>query len=44
MALLNPMRILIVEDDALVASGLKQGLLQLGYTADVATSAEMAES
>lgn len=38
------MRILIVEDDALVASGLKQGLLQLGYTVDVATSAEMAES
>lgn len=38
------MRILIVEDDELVASGLKQGLLQLGYTVDVAGSAEMAET
>ncbi|HJV92482.1 MAG TPA: response regulator [Azonexus sp.] len=38
------MRILIVEDDALVASGLKQGLQQLGYTVDVAGSAETAET
>jgi DNA-binding response OmpR family regulator len=38
------MRILIVEDDALVASGLKQGLLQQGYTVDVAGSAEAAET
>ena len=38
------MRILIVEDDALVADGLKQGLQQLGYTVDVATSAEEAEA
>jgi DNA-binding response OmpR family regulator len=36
------MRILIVEDEALVAQGLKQGLAQLGYTVDVATSAEEA--
>lgn len=34
------MRILIVEDDVLVAKGLKQGLQQLGYTVDVAGSAE----
>lgn len=38
------MRILIVEDDALVASGLKQGLQQLSYTVDVAISAEAAEA
>jgi len=38
------MRLLIVEDDTLVASGLKQGLLQLGYTVDVAASAEAAET
>ncbi len=38
------MRILIIEDDELVASGLKQGLLQQGYTVDVAISAEMAET
>ncbi len=37
------MRILIVEDDSLVAHGLKQGLQQLGYTCDVAHSAEEAE-
>jgi DNA-binding response OmpR family regulator len=37
------MRILVVEDDVLVASGLKQGLQQLGYTVDVAHSAEDAE-
>lgn len=37
------MRILIVEDDKLVAQGLKQGLQQLGYTVDVAGSAEEAE-
>lgn len=37
------MRILIVEDDRLVARGLKEGLQQLGYTCDVAHSAEEAE-
>lgn len=37
------MRILIVEDDSLVAQGLKEGLQQLGYTCDVARSAEEAE-
>ena len=36
------MRILIVEDDALVAQGLKQGLQQLNYTVDVAGTAEEA--
>lgn len=38
------MRILVLEDDRLVASGLKQGLQQLGYTVDVAGSAEQAAS
>jgi DNA-binding response OmpR family regulator len=38
------MRILIVEDDSLVAQGLKQGLQQQGYTVDVAGSAEEAEN
>lgn len=38
------MRILVVEDEQLVAQGLKQGLMQLGYTVDVASSAEEAES
>jgi DNA-binding response OmpR family regulator len=37
------MRVLIVEDDDLVACGVKQCLLQAGYTADVAGSAEAAE-
>lgn len=37
------MRILVVEDDALVASGIKQGLINAGYTADVVGSAEGAE-
>jgi two-component system response regulator QseB len=36
------MRVLIVEDDELVASGLKQGLQQLQYTVDGAASAEEA--
>jgi len=36
------MRILVVEDEALVAQGLKHGLVQQGYTVDVATSAEEA--
>lgn len=36
------MRILVVEDDSLVASGLKQGLTQAGYTVDLAGSAEEA--
>ncbi len=35
------MRILIVEDEPLVAQGLKQGLEQLRYTVDVASSAEL---
>ena len=38
------MRILVVEDEPLVAQGLKQGLEQLRYTVDVASSAEEAES
>lgn len=38
------MRILVVEDEPLVAQGLKQGLVQLGYTVDLAGSAEEAES
>lgn len=37
------MRLLIVEDDSLLAQGLKQGLRQLGYTVDIASSAEEAE-
>ena len=37
------MRILIVEDDGLVASGIKQGLRHFGYTVDLAASAEEAE-
>jgi DNA-binding response OmpR family regulator len=36
------MRILIVEDDDLVAKGLKQGLQQMQYTVDLARSAEEA--
>lgn len=38
------MRILIVEDEPLVAQGLKEALVQLRYTVDVAASAEEAES
>ncbi|HZX31056.1 MAG TPA: response regulator [Rhodocyclaceae bacterium] len=38
------MRLLIVEDDTLVALGLKQSLGQAGYTVDLATSAEEAEA
>lgn len=37
------MRILVVEDDSLVARGLKQGLSRVGYTVDLAGSAEAAE-
>ena len=37
------MRVLIVEDEALLATSLKQGLQQAGYTVDVAGSAEQAE-
>ena len=37
------MRLLIVEDDSLLAQGLKQGLRQMGYTVDIAASAEEAE-
>lgn len=36
------MRVLIVEDDELVANGLKQGLQQLQYAVDLAKSAEQA--
>ncbi|HMW18867.1 MAG TPA: response regulator [Accumulibacter sp.] len=36
------MRILVIEDDELVASGLKQGLSQAGFTVDLADSAEAA--
>ncbi len=38
------MRILIVEDDGLLAQGLKQGLLRCGYTVDIACSAEEAQA
>ena len=38
------MRLLVVEDDGLVAAGLKQGLTRAGYTVDVAGSAEAAEA
>lgn len=34
------MRVLVVEDDELVANGLKQGLQQLQYTVDLASTAE----
>lgn len=36
------MRLLVVEDDLLLARGLKQGLQQQGYTVDIAGSAEQA--
>lgn len=36
------MRILVIEDDELVACGLKQGLTQAGYTVDLVGSAEAA--
>lgn len=38
------MRILLVEDDALVAEGLKQGLLRHDFTVDRVESAELAEA
>ena len=38
------MRVLIVEDDALVAAGLKSGLEQAGFAADAVSSAELAEN
>lgn len=37
------MRILVVEDDSLVAAGVKQGLDNAGFTTDVIGSAESAE-
>ncbi len=37
------MRILVVEDDSLVANGIKQGLTNAGYTVDVAKTAASAE-
>lgn len=36
------MRILVVEDDALLASGIKAALVQAGFTADTVSSAEHA--
>ena len=38
------MRVLIVEDDELLAQGLKQGLQQAGYTVDLARSSEQAQA
>lgn len=38
------MRVLIVEDDELLAQGLKQGLQQTGYTVDLARSSEQAQA
>lgn len=38
------MRVLVIEDDALVAIGIKQGLLQAGFTVDRTDSAESAEN
>lgn len=38
------MRALVVEDDLQVAQGLKEGLQQIGYTVDLAGSAEQAET
>jgi len=37
------MRLLVVEDDVMVASGIKLGLMQAGYTVDCVPSAERAE-
>ena len=37
------MRLLVVEDDVMVASGIKLGLVQAGYTVDCLPSAEQAE-
>lgn len=37
------MRLLVIEDDLLLARGLKQGLQQQGYTVDIAGSAEEAD-
>jgi two-component system, OmpR family, response regulator len=38
------MRVLVVEDDVLVAAGLKQGLDNAGFTTDITGSAESAET
>jgi DNA-binding response OmpR family regulator len=38
------MRILIIEDDALVADGMRRGLSQSGFAVDPVTSAELAEA
>lgn len=38
------MRVLVVEDDDLVAQGIKQGLLQAGFTVDLTGTAEQAET
>ncbi len=40
---LNPMRLLLVEDDVMVASGIKLGLCDAGYAVDWVGSAERAE-
>src|SRR4029079_17691693 len=39
-----PMRILIIEDDALVADGMRRGLSQSGFAVDHVTNAELAEA
>jgi two-component system response regulator QseB len=38
------MRVLLVEDDAMIAQGLKTGLKQSGYTVDWVTDADAAET
>src|SRR6185369_11646345 len=38
------MRILIIEDDALVADGMRRGLSQVGFAVDHVPSAELAEA
>ena len=38
------MRVLVVEDDDLVAQAIKQGLMQAGFTVDLTGSAEQAEA
>jgi len=38
------MRILIIEDDALVADGMRRGLSQVGFAVDHVPSGELAEA
>ena len=40
----NPMRILVVEDDALVADAIRRGLTEAGFAVDHVTTAEQAEA